>query len=545
MLLLIGGWRRGFALLAVAALTAVLALNLNAVNSEKYRTLLNENTYVTGSVLGIRLSIWGSTLDIVKERALTGYGYGWKKLSNAIQDGGFVERWSVTRPTEVASGKVLGYGGANPHNLVLQILFEIGAAGLLLYLLCWISWLNGALRPLLGSAIRAAGAARLLLTASLGVAVSFWSINLTNGYWEGSIANTLICWLCLSTLMSRAAQGAKYSGEGSLPADFNGRILVIRRDNIGDLVCTTPLLRLLRMRFPHAWIGALVNRYNEDVLAGNPDLDALFSYRKAKHREAGESALAIHWARLRQLIALRRRNIDIALLPASGGQASARQMAKLIGARRIIEQAADRGATMHEVERAARVLAPLGISDAPPPLRVCADAQGVAAVRARVAATIPGDGPLLGLHISARKPDQRWPAQHFIDLIARLHGSHGARVMLFWSPGTENNPLHPGDDRKAATIADACHSPLLPWPTTGLRALIDGIAVCDGIICSDGGAMHIAAGLGKPIVCLFGSSDPAIWRPWAVPHRVLRAASRRAADITVEEVAAAWEQVTA
>src|SRR5262249_10029526 len=56
------------------------------------------------------------------------------------------------------------------------------------------------------------------------------------------------------------------------------RILVIRRDNIGDLVCTTPLIFALRDRYPEAHIAALVNTYNEAVLAGNPALDAVHAY---------------------------------------------------------------------------------------------------------------------------------------------------------------------------------------------------------------------------------------------------------------------------
>ncbi len=544
MLLLVGGWRRGMALLAVAALTAVIALNLNVVNTEKYRSLLTEDTYVTDSGLSLRLSVWGGALDIVKERPLTGYGYGWKKLSNVIEDRHFIDRWRVARPGAAAfyrpQGKVLGYGGANPHNLVLQLLFEVGAVGLLSYLLFWIAWFDTVLRPVLRS-MRATGTgpARLLLLSSFGVVVAFFLMNLTNGYWEGSIANTVLCWLCLTHLMSR-----EHPLQAMPSPDFDGKILVIRRDNIGDLVCTTPLLHQLRMRFPRAWIGALVSRYNEDVLVGNPDLNALFSYRKSKHRESGESAIAVYWARFRQLMTLRRMKIDIALLPASGGQASARQMAAMIGARRVIEQPADRGAIMHEVERAARVLTPLGITEKLPQLRVCAAVQGVATVRAKVAESLPGDGPLVGLHISARKPDQRWPAENFAQLMMQLHARHGARFMLFWSPGDENNPLHPGDDRKAAAIVAATGTPVLPWPTHKLRDLIDGLAVCDSVICSDGGAMHIAAGLGKPIVCFFGSSDPAIWHPWQVPHRVLRAASRNAADIAVNDAVAAWEMLS-
>ncbi len=539
MLLLVGGWRRGMALLAVTALTAVITLSV--VNTDKYRSLLTEDTYVTDRGLSLRLSVWGGALDVVKERALTGYGYGWKKLSNVIEDRHFIDRWRVVRPGAAAfyrpQGKVLGYGGANPHNLVLQLLFEVGAVGLLIYLLLWISWFDTVLRPILRS-IRAAGAgsSRLLLISSFGVLVAFFLMNLTNGYWEGSIANTVLCWLCLMHLMSR-----EHSVQAMPSPDFAGKILVIRRDNIGDLVCTTPLLHQLRMHFPRAWVGALVSRYNEDVLIGNPDLNAVFSYRKSKHREFGESAFGVYWARFRQLMTLRRMKIDIALLPASGGQASARQMAGMIGALRVIEQPAEKGGVMHEVERAARVLAPLGITETLPQLRVCADVQGVAAARVKIAENLPGQGPLIGLHISARKPDQRWPAQHFTQLMAHLHTQHGARFMLFWSPGDEDNPLHPGDDRKAATIIAATDAPMLPWPTRRLRDLIDGLAVCDSVICSDGGAMHIAAGLGKPIVCFFGSSDPAIWHPWQVPHRVLRAASRNAADIAVDDAVAAWE----
>jgi ADP-heptose:LPS heptosyltransferase len=52
------------------------------------------------------------------------------------------------------------------------------------------------------------------------------------------------------------------------------RILVIRRDNIGGLVCRTPLFAALRARYSQAHIAALVNSYNAAVLDGNPHVDA-------------------------------------------------------------------------------------------------------------------------------------------------------------------------------------------------------------------------------------------------------------------------------
>ena len=52
------------------------------------------------------------------------------------------------------------------------------------------------------------------------------------------------------------------------------RILVIRRDNIGDLVCTTPLLRALRAQLPAARIVVLDRSsgetFSEDIGDDNP-----------------------------------------------------------------------------------------------------------------------------------------------------------------------------------------------------------------------------------------------------------------------------------
>jgi len=57
--------------------------------------------------------------------------------------------------------------------------------------------------------------------------------------------------------------------------------------------------------------------------------------------------------------------------------------------------------------------------------------------------------------------------------------------------------------------------------------------------------MLVAAALGKPIVCFFGNSDAARWRPWGVPHRLLQRASREVTDITVAEALAACDDLAA
>ena len=104
----------------------------------------------------------------------------------------------------------------------------------------------------------------------------------------------------------------------SLVLDPQARILVIRRDNIGDLVCTTPLIAALRARYPQGHIAALVNSYNADVLEGNPALDAVHVYTKLKHRAPSETVLEVVSGKLRLFAALRRPRFDCVLLAKSG-----------------------------------------------------------------------------------------------------------------------------------------------------------------------------------------------------------------------------------
>jgi len=318
------------------------------------------------------------------------------------------------------------------------------------------------------------------------------------------------------------------------------RILVIRRDNIGDLVCTTPLLRALRAQLPQAWIAALVNRYNAPVLLGNPDLDDVFTYCKAKHREPGESLLGLHLDRLRTVARLRALRVDWALLP-GGPQPSAKRFARWISPAHCVARDADISAVgAHEAEQACSLLARMGLRYETPAARIVADAAAAREIRARFADATQ----VIGVHISARKPSQRWPVERFASLIERFPAGARTMFLLLWAPGSERNPWHPGDDEKAArVVALVPNRRLLPIATQRLDDLIAALSVCDHVVCSDGGAMHLAAALGKPIVCLFGDSDAARWHPWATRYELLQPLSRNVNDIAVEQVIDAYQRL--
>ena len=144
-----------------------------------------------------------------------------------------------------------------------------------------------------------------------------------------------------------------------------------------------------------------------------------------------------------------------------------------------------------------------------------------------------GGAPFDLLPVSARRPAQQWPLERYAALAVQL--ALEARVLLLWAPGSRDNPGHPGDDEAAAAVLKAAPG-AIPLPTPDLKTLIAALSLADRVVCPDGGAMHLAAALGKPVVALFGDSPVERWRPWGVPHRVVRPESRNLADLPLQLV---------
>ncbi len=315
------------------------------------------------------------------------------------------------------------------------------------------------------------------------------------------------------------------------------KILLIRRDNIGDLVCTTPAFAALRQHYPDAQVGALVNSYNAEVLRGNPNVDHVFVYQKLKHAGNLGSRFKALNQRLKLIAQLRRWKPDVTILAKSSYDRHGLNFARQIGAKNIIGFVPDdlgqakglpdiRLATpeftaVHEVEAVNQLLAPLGINDALGPLQVFADANAVLNTNQK----LPAAKKRIALHISAREPERRWGIDNFIALTEHLLQTQpDAQILLFWSPGKADDPHHPGDDEAAELLIDAVQSNrLIPVPTHNLTELIAALSLCDLFIGTDGGAMHLAVALNKKALAMFENKPDKLnhWYPWRVVNQVV------------------------
>lgn len=331
------------------------------------------------------------------------------------------------------------------------------------------------------------------------------------------------------------------------------KILVIRRDNIGDLVCTTPAIAALRKHYPGAEIAALVNSYNAEVLRGNPNLDRIFVYQKLKHAGGIAGRFKAIIERLKLIAQLRCWKPDVTILAKASYDRHGLNFARQIGAKNIIGFVPDDLSTakglpdiqlptpeftaLHEVEAVNQLLAPLGISDALGPLQVFTDQSTVN----RIAARLPVAAKRIALHISAREPERRWGIENFIGLTKHiLETQPEAQILLFWSPGKADDPHHPGDDEAAAQLIQAVHSErLIPMPMQNLTELIAALSLCELFIGTDGGAMHLAVALNKKVLAMFENKPDKLnhWYPWQTVSRVVH--SKEVISPDVDQIARA------
>lgn len=325
------------------------------------------------------------------------------------------------------------------------------------------------------------------------------------------------------------------------------------------MVLSTPFLHALRQRFPDARIDMLTNTYCAPVLDRNPDIDNIYVYAKGHHR-GNRGLLAVHLARLRLILELRRTGYNLTILGKPSLEPRPLQLARLIGSPRIIGVIEHHSRFIkhltdpvfwspkhgfHVAERCMRLLEPIGGPADAGKLHIFPDTKATTSFKANCQQRFGPHTKCIGIQISSRKPRQRWPIENFVKLIKKLHELHGFGFALFWSPGSNNNPMHPGDDKNAEELIASLPDdfPLIACRTETLEELIGKLAAIDMMITSDGGAMHLGAAVGLPILCFFGNSESSRWHPWKVPYALLQKNSLNVSDISVDEATEAFEEL--
>ncbi len=294
------------------------------------------------------------------------------------------------------------------------------------------------------------------------------------------------------------------------------KALIVRMSSIGDVVHTLPALAALRR---HGWdAGWLVESLSAPILAKNPMVARLHVVPRAR---------ALTVASLRTTVReLRAERYDVALdfqglwksaiwarlsgAPRSIGFASAWRREPL-SAMLASEGASPTSEAVHVIDKNLALLRGLGIDDMGmrefPLPRTPAEAEtvrkGLAGLRV---------GGFVILNPGGGWQSKLWPPERY-GAVARALRDRGLDALVTFGPGEE--ALADRVVRASDGAAVRC------FPTT----LLEYLELCRDarlVVAADTGPLHLACGVGAPVLGLYGPTDPERNGPFSSDDKVVR-----------------------
>jgi ADP-heptose:LPS heptosyltransferase len=308
-------------------------------------------------------------------------------------------------------------------------------------------------------------------------------------------------------------------------------ILLIRLDNLGDMLLMTPAFHAVRTSLPQARLTLLASPVGAQVGLLNPDIAEVITYqapwvdpwRKLPHDSAREQ----------QMIArLKAYHFDGAIIFTSFRQSALpaaymcyladiplRAAASIDGSGSLLTTRHKHPERMmHEVERGLDLVAALGMETTERSLVLDVPDEALAEVSTLLVQRGMHGRPLVVVHPGCSMPARTYPWAMYAEAINLLIAQTGAYAVVTGS----------ADERELVNrIIERVRLPYrkyvfpiagaLPFPQ--FCALI---RLADLVITNNTGPMHIAAAVQTPVVVLFAlTNPPEQWRPWQVPQRLL------------------------
>jgi lipopolysaccharide heptosyltransferase II len=317
-----------------------------------------------------------------------------------------------------------------------------------------------------------------------------------------------------------------------LPWQAARNILLVRLDNLGDMLLTTPAFHAVRTSLPSARLSLLASPVGAQVGLLNPDIDEVIIYQAPWmdpwHKLPQDSQ------REQQMITqLRERYFDGAIIFTSFHQSSLpaaylcyladiplRVAASIDGSGSLLTTRHKHPERMmHEVERGLDLVGALGISTDERDLVLKVPDEAMSAVADLLSVhRVNEHRPLIVVHPGCSMPARTYPWEMYAEVIDLLVERSEAFVVVTGAEDEHSlvaqvlervQPQH-----RYATLAAAG---ILSFPA--LCALIQS---ADLTITNNTGPMHVSAAVKTPVIALFAlTNPPEQWGPWHVPHRQL------------------------
>ncbi len=305
------------------------------------------------------------------------------------------------------------------------------------------------------------------------------------------------------------------------------RILLIKPSSLGDIIHALPLLNGLRARYSHARISWLLNTEYVDLLKDHPQLDEVIPFDRQKFKTLlGSVRMTFKLGGF--AAGLRRRQFDLAvdvqglfrsglIAFASGavvrlGFNPSREGSGMFYSHRVPIPEPD----MHAADKNYLPAKVLGFEQVPLRFHLPVSQDRRESIRQKLADKNVGtDQPYAVVVPGSRWETKNWRPERFSAAANYIQKKLDLKVVLSGSSAESD---------LCQLIAQTCKPPVVEL--VGQIDLAEMIALLDGaslVLCNDSAPLHIAAALGKPLVTIFGPTNPRRTGPYDRLDHVLQA----------------------
>ncbi|MFH1128937.1 MAG: lipopolysaccharide heptosyltransferase II [Candidatus Omnitrophota bacterium] len=300
------------------------------------------------------------------------------------------------------------------------------------------------------------------------------------------------------------------------------RILIVRTDRIGDVLLSTPVIKVLRDNYPHAYIAMIVSPYSKEIVDGNPYLDEVIIYDKDRKHKSWLGS--IKFSRN-----LKKRKFDLALILHPTNRMHL--VTYLAGIPRRIGYDQKLGFLLsdkithtkqfgqkHEIEYNLDLIRYLGLEtkDALVFMPLKAESEKWAE-ELLLKEQVTKKDKLLAIHPGASCPSKIWPNGQFAEVADKLIEKYGFKVFVIAGP------------KDTALAQNVLENMLHPAVNLGGKTSVSQMASllkrCNLFISNDSGPVHVGSAVGVPVISIFGRSQkglsPTRWGPRGLRDKFL------------------------
>lgn len=313
-------------------------------------------------------------------------------------------------------------------------------------------------------------------------------------------------------------QNTKALAKQSAAFRVPNKILIIRLSSIGDVLLTTPVIRLLKKRFPECQIDFLIKKEFAELLAHHPNIFHLYCYDKNSDvNTLTKIRKMIRDQQYDLIVDLHKNFRSYCLTACSGARDIVRYKKDFIRRFLLVKFKLNfYRAIIPIYQRFINALKRYEITYDGDGLDIFIDQQAERRINEKYSNFLNNSsGIVIGIAPGAKHATKQWTSEGFSAVINFFINNKKAKVMIFGS-------------KQDQFVVDrfSVEQPQLILNTCGKLSLLETAALmsrCDLLLTNDSGLMHLASAIKKKVVAIFGSTTEELgFFPYATEHIVVQ-----------------------